>query len=79
MFDRPPGCRVNFNIYFNPACFVIGSENSCHSLNQSDATLKPFTTWPPAFSRSLGSVVGFNFSCHWLLKVFSILLVGRYD
>ena len=28
---------------------VIGSENSRHSVNQSDARLKPFMAWSPAF------------------------------
>ena len=31
---------------------VIGSENSRHSVNQSDARLKPFMTWSPAFPRA---------------------------
>ena len=51
-------------------------ENSRHSLNQSDAKLKPTTTWSPAFSRALGRVVVFTLSSHWLLKVFSSLLIG---
>ena len=37
---------------------MIGPENSLHSLNQSDAKLKPITTWSPAFSRALGILVG---------------------
>ena len=36
---------------------MIGPENSLHSLNQSDAKLKPITTWSPAFSRALGILV----------------------
>ena len=57
---------------------VIGSENSRHSLNQSDAKIKPISTWSPAFSRALGSLV-FALSSHWLLKVFSSLPIGCYD
>ena len=41
---------------------VIGSENSRHSVNQSDARLKPFMTWSPAF-RALKTV------CLFLLSV----------
>ena len=50
-----------------PECFgfallryVIGPENSRHSLNQSDTKLNPITTWLPAFSRALVSLVGFT-------------------
>ena len=32
---------------------VIGPENSCHNLNQSNVKLKPNTTWSLAFSRAL--------------------------
>ena len=38
--------------------------------------LKSTTTWSPAFSRALGRVVVFTLSSHWLLKVFSSLLIG---
>lgn len=51
---------------------MIGSENSNHSLNQSDAKLKSFTAWLPAFSRALVFIL----SSHWLFKVFSFLLIG---
>ena len=39
---------------------VIGPENSHHPLNQSDAKLKPLTTWSPSFSRALGSLIVFT-------------------
>ena len=58
---------------------VIGSENSCPFLNQSDVKLKAITTWSPAFSRALGSLVGFTLSNHWLLKVFSYFLITCWD
>ena len=46
-------------------------------LNQSDAKLKPMTTWSFAFSFALGSVVGFTLSFHWHLKIFFFLLLLR--
>ena len=46
-------------------------------LNQSDAKLKPMTTWSFAFSFALSSVVGFTLSFHWHLKIFSFLLLLR--
>ena len=61
-------------------CSVLGAENSCHILGQSDAKLKPITTWSPASSRASGSLVLFTLSSpHWLLKLFVFLLVGRCD
>ena len=58
---------------------VIGPENSHHSLNLKNATLKPITSWSLAFSRALGSSFVFSLSSHWLVKVFSFLLIGRCD
>ena len=43
---------------------VVGPENSRHSFNQSNAKLKLITTWSSAFSRALGSLVGFTLSSH---------------
>ena len=51
---------------------VIGPENSHYSLNQSDAKLKPPTTWSPSFSRALGSLVVFT-------QVVSSLLIDSFD
>ena len=51
---------------------VIGPENSHYSLNQSDAKLKPLTTWSPSFSRASGSLVVFT-------QVVSSLLIGSFD
>ena len=48
-----------------------------YSLNQSDAKLKPMTTWSFAFSFALGSVVDFTLNFHWHLKIFSFLLLLR--
>ena len=50
------------------------SGNSRHSLNQSDAKPKQITTWSPAFSRALGSLVVFSPSSHWLLKVYAVVI-----
>ena len=58
---------------------VIGPENSRHSLNQSNAKLKPIKTWSPAFSRALGSLLDSTLSSHWFLGVFSFHVIGRYD
>ena len=38
--------------------------------------LKSITIWTPAFSRTLGNLVEFTISSHWLLKIFSFLLIG---
>ena len=59
--------------------FVIGPNNSCYSLNQSDAKLKPTLTWSFAFSRALDSLAVFTLSSHWLSKIFCFLLIGRCD
>ena len=50
---------------------------SSHTLNQSDAKLKPITTWSPAFSRALGYLLIFPWSSTWLYKVFPFLLIGH--
>ena len=55
---------------------VIGPENLRHFLNQSDAKLTPFTT---CIFRAWGSSVLFILSSHWLLEVFSCLLIPRCD
>ena len=57
----------NWALIISQDCFgfallrcVIGSENSHHLLNQSDAT------WLPAFSRAFGSSFVFTRNFHWL-------------
>ena len=55
---------------------VIGPDYSRHSLNQSDSKL--ITTWSPAFSRAWSSLVVLALSSHWLLRVFSFLLIGLW-
>ena len=60
-------------------CSVIGLGNSRHTLNQSDAKLKPIPIWSPAFSRALGWLVVRTLSSHWVLELFSFLLIGCCD
>ena len=55
------------------------SKNSRHSLNQSDSNRKIVTTWLPAFSRALGSLLVFTLGSHWLDRVFSFLFISRRD
>ena len=70
---------------------VIGPENSCQSLDQSNAKLSPITTWSPAFSRAfygwlvftLSSPIGssgYFQSCYFYSKVyFEISLLFSSD
>ena len=60
-------------------CSVIGLGNSRHTLNQSDAKLKPIPIWSPAFSCALGWLVVRTLSSHWVLDLFSFLLIGCCD
>ena len=60
-------------------CSVIGLGNSRHTLNQSDAKLKPIPIWSPAFSRALGWLVVRTLSSHWVLELFSFLVIGCCD
>ena len=57
---------------------VIGLENLRHFLNQSDAKLTLITTWSPAFSRALGSLVIFLLVLigSWRYFPFSLLAAG---
>ena len=45
--------------------YVIGPENSRHSLRQWDAKFEPISPWSPSFSRVLGSLVVFTLNSHW--------------
>ena len=45
---------------------VIGLENSCHPLNQSDAKLKAITTWSLSFSYASGRLRVSTLSSDWL-------------
>ena len=49
--------------YFCSMFSVIGSENSCYFLNQSDVKLNPITTWSPAFSRAFEKWKNVLFFC----------------
>ena len=73
--DLPLLCRwSNFqsNVERSPGLLCDWSKNS-------PPKLKPITTWLPAFSRTLGSLVDFTSSSHWLFKVFSSLPIGCCD
>lgn len=58
-------------IWFGLACYLIGPQDSRHPPDQSDAKVKPITTWSPAFSRL------FHFEFSLVLVVFSFALIGR--
>ena len=58
---------------------MIGQENSRHSLNQSDANLKPITTCSPAFSRALRNLLVSALSSDWVFKVFYLSLLDNFD
>ena len=52
---------------------VFVPENSLHFLNQSGEKRKPITTWSPAFSRALGSLLSFTLSFHCLIIMLTIM------
>ena len=58
---------------------LIGSKNSRHFLNQSDAKLKPIVTWSHAFSRAWSRLRVFASSSDWFLVLFSCVLIGQSD
>ena len=59
--------------------FVIGPENSHHSLHQSDSKLKPIATWSHAFSRASGSLLVFALSFHWFFEIILLAMIGLCD
>ena len=48
---------------------VIGPENVCHNLNQSDVKLKLNTIWSPAFSRASRWLPVSTLGSHWLMMM----------
>ena len=50
--------------------FALWLVQKTHATNQSDAKLKPITTWSPAFSRALVTLVVFTLNSRCLFKVF---------
>ena len=50
--------------------FALWLVQKTQATNQSDAKLKPITTWSPAFSRALVTLVVFNLNSRCLFKVF---------
>ena len=59
--------------------FALWLVQKTHATNQSDAKLKPITTWSPAFSRALVTLVVFNLNSRCLFKVFFFFLIGCRD
>ena len=55
---------------------MIGLENLLHFLNQSDAKLKPITTWSLVFSRA--SLEQFVLSSYRLNEISSFHFIGDY-
>ena len=55
---------------------MIVRENSCHHLNQSNATLKLVPTWSLVFSRVLSRLPVFTLSSHWLTMMSTFALIG---
>ena len=60
---------------------MTGAKNSHHSLIQSDANLKPITTWTPVFSCALGNLRGFTLSSliFWLIVVITLVFGLRHS
>ena len=80
------GCSINWvsevtRDYFGSALLrsVIGLENSCQALNQSDAKRKLNVTWSLVFSRAFGSLPVFTLSLHWLLMAQTFVMTGCCD
>ena len=67
--------------YFGSALLrsVIGLENSCQALNQSDAKRKLNVTWSLVFSRAFGSLPVFTLSLHWLLIAQTFVMTDCCD
>ena len=59
--------------------FVIGPENSHHSVHQSNSKLKPIATWSHAFSRASGSLLVFALSFHWFFEIILLAMIGLCD
>ena len=58
---------------------VIGLEILRHFFNQSDEKRKPIATWSLAFSHACRHLLVLALSSHWLLGIFSFVLIGRCD
>ena len=61
------------------AMWLVQKTRATLPTNQMQNSVKPITTWSPAFSRAWGSLVVLTLISHWLSKVFSCLLIGRCD
>ena len=70
--------------YFCSISLVIGPENSCYYLNQSDVKLNPITTWSLAFSRAFEKWKNVLFFCkktvcYFITRLDRDLLVFRLN
>ena len=64
---------------FSLLCSVIDSENSRCPLNQSNAKVKTIDwLWLP-FSRASSSLFVFTLNPHWLVVIFTCVLIGGCD
>ena len=57
---------------------MIGPESLLHFLNQSDAKLKPITTWSLVFSRASLKQFVLNLSSYRLNEISSFHFIGDY-
>ena len=69
--------RVFFG--FALLCSLIGSKNSRHFLNQSEAKLKPIANWSHAFSRAWRWLHVFASSSDWFFVLFASVVIGQSD
>ena len=76
IYQRPFWLIAEICLRLHFALMVIGPENSGHFLNQSDTKLKPIKTWSPTYFCTLGSLVSFTLSSHWLCKINSFLPIS---
>ena len=58
---------------------VIGSGNSCQSLNQSDNKPRTKRAWPLVFSRASGSLPALTLKSDWLLVTFPFILIALFS
>ena len=57
---------------------VIGLKNSRPLLNHSDAEPKPISTWSCSFSRAWRRLRVFALSSHWLILLFTFVVIRHY-
>ena len=62
-------------------CFPVLSDRqrNLYYAKKLNSKLKLVTPWSLAFSRAFSCLVVFTLSSHWLLVIFSFVLIGRED